>query len=1024
MNEYEFMKCNVNATDDSEVYMMNECTGIFNANDENDSEDDVRNEWECMHNNSNAENDCDVDMMNEHDIRSITMQSIYENDCDVDMMNEHDIRSITMQSIYENDCDVDMMNEHDIRSITMQSISSHQLVKAGYALTAWPGEESMKILKHHRHSVVRFDYWDDQELDMVGCMCNHDNESEIMNMVTFISDSQTVCAFNDLQTRCDDESQMKTSENNCDMVDLTCTCNGLQARCDSVTKISENNCDMVDLKCTCNGLQARCDDEIRMSESDCDTVDLTCTCNGLQARCDNEIKTSEDDCDVTDQMLFPTHTITFLTTGNTHIGIEVLGMLPHENSKLSGKLSQIHGKKVAFDLMCKHHTFTESMRAAAYSPPKYWPCGVAAFTHVRNRRNANVLFTPCEARYDVGVDFGLHTSYMRCLECKCHTYAPRQQCNEFELKIVDVHGILLFRRYYKLEKDFFTRVFVLEGSQFGHFDAMKPALEMGVKNIRYKHFEVKPHDLVGNLPKISENISFPVIEQASWFSGGEFYNEPNNFTNVLEPNSKKEELNQKSTASNAFHALKLLGFEPQIATPGGNNTSAPLSPSLEHDDVMGASSNGSALDVSTHPDETQAVDDEVCVAEVIEGHRIRERPQNEYLVRWQDGSYTFGPRNSLREFGTTKDGPLMQQYQTSGKSKDKNYEKPHYMNLEKYAEQRGDRLEIDEAKAREDSESDSEPREQDLKSDTTERQVTKTGGATSGTSRSKIKAMMAKNVDATSQTPLSFKGTLRLPGQDKLQWAKATDSEVSDLDRKGPSIWTLVNTRPDKHGSVNMSVKTKYEQDKASKQPYAEGMGALHWLVNITRPDVAYAASAVSKHVARHGKEHWEAVDRIIKYLKNTRNHVLRIRKNPRRDGKLVLESLADADWAGEVDGRRSQDGYIIKTNGSTLALAAQSILQKIASLSSMSSEYISACKCAKEIAWARQLMAELGHPQKELTIRRGRTTRQPSSTASAPPTTTAPGTSLHDTTTCRDKFKLAKSSFGRSSRRSRRPTS
>ena len=111
---------------------------------------------------------------------------------------------------------------------------------------------------------------------------------------------------------------------------------------------------------------------------------------------------------------------------------------------------------------------------------------------------------------------------------------------------------------------------------------------------------------------------------------------------------------------------------------------------------------------------------------------------------------------------------------------------------------------------------------------------------------------MAKNVDATSQTPLSFKGTLRLPGKDKLQWAKATDSEVSDLDRKGPTIWTLVSTRPDKHGSVNMSVKTKYEQDKASKQPYAEGMGALHWLVNITRPDVAYAASAVSKHVARH----------------------------------------------------------------------------------------------------------------------------------------------------------------------------
>ena len=56
-----------------------------------------------------------------------------------------------------------------------------------------------------------------------------------------------------------------------------------------------------------------------------------------------------------------------------------------------------------------------------------------------------------------------------------------------------------------------------------------------------------------------------------------------------------------------------------------------------------------------------------------------------------------------------------------------------------------------------------------------------------------------------------------------------------------------------------------------------------------------------------------------------------------------------------------------MKIKGSTVA--ARSILQKIVSLSSMESEYISACEGAKEVAWSRRLMAELEHPQQEPTI-------------------------------------------------------
>ena len=63
-----------------------------------------------------------------------------------------------------------------------------------------------------------------------------------------------------------------------------------------------------------------------------------------------------------------------------------------------------------------------------------------------------------------------------------------------------------------------------------------------------------------------------------------------------------------------------------------------------------------------------------------------------------------------------------------------------------------------------------------------------------------------------------------------------------------------------------------------------------------TRPDIAHVVGVVSRFMAHHGKEHWEAVMWIFKYLRGTSKLCLSFRK-----GKPVLEGYTDADMAGTL---------------------------------------------------------------------------------------------------------------------------
>ena len=106
------------------------------------------------------------------------------------------------------------------------------------------------------------------------------------------------------------------------------------------------------------------------------------------------------------------------------------------------------------------------------------------------------------------------------------------------------------------------------------------------------------------------------------------------------------------------------------------------------------------------------------------------------------------------------------------------------------------------------------------------------------------------------------------------------------------------------------------------------------------------------------GKEHWNAVCTILKYLKGTRD--LRITYTSTESSKIpILYGYSDADWAAnDLDTRHSHSGYVFYLSNGPIAWKSR--LQASIALSSMDAEYYSMGDAAKEAIELRQVHHEV----------------------------------------------------------------
>ena len=138
------------------------------------------------------------------------------------------------------------------------------------------------------------------------------------------------------------------------------------------------------------------------------------------------------------------------------------------------------------------------------------------------------------------------------------------------------------------------------------------------------------------------------------------------------------------------------------------------------------------------------------------------------------------------------------------------------------------------------------------------------------------------------------------------------------------------------------------------KVPYASAIGSLMYAMVCTRPDIEYAVGKTSRYLANPGKQHWEAVKWILRYLRGTSKLSLCY-----GGSKPILEGFSDSDLAGDVDTSRSTSGYLVTFGGG--AVSWQSRLQKCVALSTTEAEYITITEGCKEMLWMKRLFKEIG---------------------------------------------------------------
>jgi hypothetical protein len=72
-----------------------------------------------------------------------------------------------------------------------------------------------------------------------------------------------------------------------------------------------------------------------------------------------------------------------------------------------------------------------------------------------------------------------------------------------------------------------------------------------------------------------------------------------------------------------------------------------------------------------------------------------------------------------------------------------------------------------------------------------------------------------------------------------------------------------------------MCPKTQEEIKYMFRVYYLSIVGNLMYAMVCTRPDIAHAVGVVSRYMNNPGKEHWEAVKWILRYLRGTSTHAL-----------------------------------------------------------------------------------------------------------------------------------------------------
>jgi transposase InsO family protein len=151
----------------------------------------------------------------------------------------------------------------------------------------------------------------------------------------------------------------------------------------------------------------------------------------------------------------------------------------------------------------------------------------------------------------------------------------------------------------------------------------------------------------------------------------------------------------------------------------------------------------------------------------------------------------------------------------------------------------------------------------------------------------------------------------------------------------------------------NVKLKAASEDEVVDRERYQRLAGRLIYLSH-TRPDIAFAVSVISQFMHAPGPTHFEAIFRILRYLKGTPGKGLMFKNR----GHIQVEAYTDADWAGNINDRRSTSGYCTFVGGNLVTWRSKK--QNVVARSSAEAEFRSVAHGFCEVLWIKKFMEEL----------------------------------------------------------------
>ena len=124
---------------------------------------------------------------------------------------------------------------------------------------------------------------------------------------------------------------------------------------------------------------------------------------------------------------------------------------------------------------------------------------------------------------------------------------------------------------------------------------------------------------------------------------------------------------------------------------------------------------------------------------------------------------------------------------------------------------------------------------------------------------------------------------------------------------------------------------------------YASAICSLMYAMYCTKPDIAFVMYKLSRFTSNPSVEHWNAIGRVLVYLKRTINLSLFYNNYP-----IVFEGYSDATRTTNASDNKSTLGWIFRITGGVVSWASKK--QTCITHSTMENEFITTVVMGKEV--------------------------------------------------------------------------